>query len=429
MQHSLKWVREIVFRPIWILLFLLFATPEDLLAAGLYSITDLGTFGGSTSTANAINDLGQIVGSADLTNASPKWTHAFLYTNGMMVDLGTLGDYVNSFGTYSLSSAWGINSAGQIVGKSYTTAGRYHAFLYDQEQMTDLGVLAGSDQSEARSINASGQIVGFTEGPLFHAFLYDSGTMTDLNTLGGTESAALGINNAGQIVGDSWANTSGGSDIAFIYTNSTMFALGSLSNRPAIQAFAINDNGQVTGYTGTGGDSTTIFRGFLYSNGVFTDLGNLGGYLTNVVPLAINNKAQIVGNISGAATSSQAFLYSGGAVSLLDNLIDPASGWTLIHANGINNNGQIVGSGQNAAHATHAFLLTPRPSLQNIRLASGHAQFNLSGMTGVTYQVEYSLSLSPTNWLPLTNIILSASPTQITDASVAGGSRFYRVVQ
>jgi probable HAF family extracellular repeat protein len=119
--------------------------------------------------------------------------------------------------------------------------------------------------------------------------------MADLGTLGGTYSSAYAIYNHSQIVGD------------------------------------INDNGQITGYAGTGGDSTTMMRGFLYSNGVMTDLGNLGNPLTNVVPLAINNKGQIVGNISGYSTSSHAFLYNSSTMSLLDNLIDPGSGWNLVH--------------------------------------------------------------------------------------------------
>ena len=103
---------------------------------------------------------------------------------------------------------------------------------------------------------------------------------------------------------------------------------------------------------------------------------------------------------------------------------------TLVHATGINNNGQIVGSGQNATHATHAFLLTPRPSLQNFHIAGGHAQFLLSGITGVTYRVEYALNVAATNWIPVTNVVLSSSPGQIADTAVsAAGSRFYRAVQ
>jgi probable HAF family extracellular repeat protein len=413
---------------------LAFVAPPAAISAGLYAITDLGTFGGPSSAAYGINDLGQIVGTADLTNVSPVWEHAFLYTNGVLTDLGVLGNYVTGLGTYSMSTALGLNNAGQIVGKSYTSFGRYHAFLYDQGQMTDLGVLAGNDQSQARSINDSGQIVGATEpsGPI-HAFLYDAGTMTDLGTLGGTESSAYGINNHGQIAGDSQTNTSGLSDTAFIYSNGTMSATGKLNNQAAIQAFAINDNGQITGYAGfvsTGSPGSTVMHGFLYSGGVMTDLGNLGGPLTNLVPAAINNQAQIVGNISGYSTTAHAFLYSSSSLSLLDNLIDPHSGWSLTRATGINNNGQIVGSGQNPSFKTHAFLLTPRPSLQNFRLTGGHAQFALSGMTGVTYRVEYALSLPATNWLTLTNLAFSASPVQITDPSALGiGSRFYRAVQ
>ena len=122
------------------LLALVIVAPLAVRGAVSYSMTDLGTFGGATSEAYGINDLGQVVGAADLTNAV-NWRHAFLYTNGVMTDLGVLGNYVTGFGTYSTSIALGINNAGRIVGKSYTTAGRFHAFLYDQGQMTDLGVL------------------------------------------------------------------------------------------------------------------------------------------------------------------------------------------------------------------------------------------------------------------------------------------------
>ncbi len=399
---------------------------------GLYSITDLGTLGGSQSAAYGINNAGQAVGSADVTTTSPISKHAFLYTNGVMTDLGVLGTYTSVQGTVSVSEADGINSTGQIVGFSYNSSGAIHAFLYDQGQMNDLGVLAIAQQSKADFINDSGQIVGWSvpAGPQ-HAFLYDGANMNDLGTLGGTASFAYGINNSGQIVGDSWTNTSALSDIAFIYSNGVMTALGSLGNLPAIQALAINDSGQIAGYAGgvdTGGP--TVKHGFLYSGGTMTDLGNLGGYYTNVVPSAINNSGQIVGGISGYQTAAHAFLYSGGTMSDLNNLVDPGSGWTLTRATGINNNGQIVGIGTNPSFRSHGFLLTPRPALRNLRLSGGQAQFDLSGMTGVTYRVEYALSLPTTNWLVLTNLSMSASPVQIMDTTnTRTGERFYRAVQ
>ncbi|MGA2032058.1 MAG: hypothetical protein ABSG68_07380 [Thermoguttaceae bacterium] len=55
----------------------------------LYTVTDLGTFGGTISYAEGINDSGQVVGEAQTSDYGPY--HAFLYSGGSMQDLGTLG--------------------------------------------------------------------------------------------------------------------------------------------------------------------------------------------------------------------------------------------------------------------------------------------------------------------------------------------------
>ena len=54
----------------------------------MYTIVDLGTLGGATSVALGINNLGQVVGGADLATG---FRHAFLWDDGVMTDLGTLG--------------------------------------------------------------------------------------------------------------------------------------------------------------------------------------------------------------------------------------------------------------------------------------------------------------------------------------------------
>ena len=83
-----------------------------------------------------------------------------------------------------------------------TTASQTHAFLYSNGTMTDLGTLGGLS-SDPYDINDNGQVVGFaelTDGQQ-HAFLYSNGIMTDLGALGGTFSCAYSINNNGQVVG------------------------------------------------------------------------------------------------------------------------------------------------------------------------------------------------------------------------------------
>jgi probable HAF family extracellular repeat protein len=91
-------------------------------ADGQYSITDLGTLpGGYESIAYGINNRGQVVGYS--TTASGEY-HAFLWEDGEMTDLGTLG------GAYSV--AYGINSRGQVVGYSASASGENHAVLWSK---------------------------------------------------------------------------------------------------------------------------------------------------------------------------------------------------------------------------------------------------------------------------------------------------------
>ena len=118
---------------------------------------DLGTLGGRYTYLTDINNRGQVVGASDI---SADFRHAFLYSDGIMTDLGTLsGTNFNIDGTVqTVSAAVGINDGGQIVGYSHTNdndGGPIHAFLYNAGVMTDLGTLGGSN-SVAIAINNSG---------------------------------------------------------------------------------------------------------------------------------------------------------------------------------------------------------------------------------------------------------------------------------
>jgi probable HAF family extracellular repeat protein len=86
------------------------------------TVTDLGTLGGSTSSAYSINNKGQVVGEA---NTSVYVRAAFLWQNGVMKDLNTL---IPASSGWKLSYATDINNKGQIIGQgSYN--GQSRAFL------------------------------------------------------------------------------------------------------------------------------------------------------------------------------------------------------------------------------------------------------------------------------------------------------------
>ena len=114
-------------------------------------IFDLGVMpDGSGSFARAINDRGQIVGFGRISDD----THAFLYANGKMNDLGTLGK--------DPSNANSINNAGLIVGASAIKGGRRHACLWRDGKPYDLNLLIPPGAwtlREAYNINATGQII------------------------------------------------------------------------------------------------------------------------------------------------------------------------------------------------------------------------------------------------------------------------------
>ena len=178
-----------------------YSPTADLAEAFLYSggrMIGLGTLGGTYSEALGINNSDQIVGDASLSDGSD---HAFIDFGGVMRDLGTLA----GGGT---SIAFAINAAGVVTGGSSVSSSSDHAFVWTAAGgMVDLGTLGGAN-SEGEAINAAGEVVGtsLTSTNDLHAFIYDQGAMTDLNTeidpgSGWSLTEARGINASGQIVG------------------------------------------------------------------------------------------------------------------------------------------------------------------------------------------------------------------------------------
>jgi probable HAF family extracellular repeat protein len=142
-------------------------------------MTDLGTIGGTASEAQAINESGQIAGLSTLLPAPNTTYHAVLWENGSKTDLTPSGP---------ASMATGINDARQVVGNFSNS----QAFFWENNVL-NWGHVVGA-------MRAAG---GFSN---FHAYIFADGVARNLNSLIPAGSGlhlvtASAINNAGQIVG------------------------------------------------------------------------------------------------------------------------------------------------------------------------------------------------------------------------------------
>ncbi len=387
---------------------------------------DLGTLGGLSSRAGALNAAGHVVGEAQ--NGTGDY-RAFRWTSTTgMIDLGTLGG--------ASSTASDINDSDQVVGAATTGTGQSHAFIWDSVNgMTDLGTLGGTTSS-ARAINASGQVIGTstTAGGETHAFTWDSvNGMTDIPTLGGTSADVAALNNAGQVAGNSsivgntathgfyWDSTNGTVDLGTLGSNtSTAYGMNSsgvvvgysptapgfTSDRPFrwtlaggmvnlgtvggnARAAAINDAGTVAGYTVVDGlpipfrwTPTEPMTLLPYEDG----LGIGGGE-----PGRINASGQIIGNIAngqrGFVTDRQ------GGSALLEGLV---SGLTQV--GDINDVGQVAGSWLVFFFGEQHAMLWSTGSARSVSIAGASATEGDSG----AHSIDFAVSLS------------SPSPTKVT---------------
>jgi probable HAF family extracellular repeat protein len=171
------------------------AAPHRL--GGSYTMAEVGTLGGTSSTPTALNASGDLVGYSKLASGED---HPFLWHAGHLTDLGTLGG--------PTAYAQDVNAVGQVVGYSATADGERHAFLWSDGTMTDLGTF-GFVASSANAINDNGTIVGSVTGTngRRQPFRWQAGELTVLPGVTGVDTAATDINDAGLVVGN--ANTSG----------------------------------------------------------------------------------------------------------------------------------------------------------------------------------------------------------------------------
>ncbi len=219
------------------------------------------------------------------------------------------------------SRATAINDSGQVVGYSYDdVSGNSYAFLWQNGRMQNLGMGA------AYGINDNGQVVGDSQDSSgsYYAFLWENGVTQDIVPGG----VALGINSIGQVVGGA-RNAVSGQSMAFLWQNNSVTALGLLPGGYYSWATGINDSAQVVGYAC---DANWQPKAFLYQDGTMQDLGTLPG--GNGIADGINDSGQVVGG------GSHDFVWQNGIVT------DLGEGGG---AYGINNEGWICGEQNGSA--------------------------------------------------------------------------------
>src|SRR6201987_5931328 len=261
------------------------------------SSIDVGSLGGRMNAACAINGSDQGAGYSQDANGN---LGAFIYTkDGGIKALGSLDGGVSS-------EAFGINNSGQAVGDSQNATNEHRPVLFDNSGVKDLNVSVAQNSNAFRTayaINDAGQVAGRTDTNqgAIHAFVFGSGgsgngDVKDIGTLGGTNSEALAINKSGEVVGD--AETSNGTPHAFIYRKGSTRDLGTLAGfDTASFARSINDQGEVVGDS----ESADQKRAFVYSNGQMSELDKLASNLANSgfasldVAYGINNRGWIAG--------------------------------------------------------------------------------------------------------------------------------------
>ena len=346
-------------------------------ASPAYTITDLGA-----GTPHDINNRGQVVGhfSAGVfpnSNGFPYF-HGCLWDKGKRIDMPTLGGWYSDaaridgrghiLGTASVAgrtslglpiehlcrwdghkltnldadsrfqgtSAIHITQSGAVYAASppQEPKKQSHLWLYPAGfgpgAKRDVGIIGGP-KIKPLFINDSGMVVGTWDTgqvrnkmSLHHAFVWHRGDRKwqDIGTFGGIESEPTGLNNADQVIGETWLP-----DAPYIY-------------QPRVHAF-------------------------LWEMGKMQDLGTLpGGYVS--YPNAINSKGQIVGysDSKNGHLGGRPILWEHGQIKDLAQLIPSGTRWiNMDGAEGINDRGQIVGDGSIANptdHYAHGYLLTPR---------------------------------------------------------------------
>jgi len=349
-----------------------------------YTVIDLGTLGGTLSSAEGISNKGWVAGYSTLPGDTI--THASLWQNDVIIDLGRPG--LNSLIAYPFNERGeaAIHSEVSVpdpLGEDFCGFGTQLGcppFIWQEGVLSQLPTLGGNN-GHANQVNNRGEVAGVAENTTPDAtcvpqecvenicpfqvletepVVWESGHIRKLPTLpGDPDGEVLAINDNGQVTGTSGQCIGSANEAlhAVLWQNGTAIDIGNLGGTTNNHPQYINNQGEVVGYSNLPGDETN--HAFLWQKGLMTDLGTLPGDLFSFAE-AINDAGQVGGFSCDRNFDCRAFLSQNGAIADVNNLILPGSGLYLLDILSINSRGEIVGDAlEISTGEAHGYLAIP----------------------------------------------------------------------
>lgn len=309
--------------------------------------------------ASALNKKGQIVGSYfDLEAASHDLLshNAFIYSGGKASEIPP-DPKLDSFPV----GVGDINDAGDMVGNTIS-----YPFLYRDGAFVNLATATNGALSAAIDINNQGQVVGYVSEARYRPVtaIYANGRVTKLPTVKGFwGSQPAAINDAGQVAGT--LGLGANHYHAFLFKNGRMIDIGEVGKFRNSEALDINAKGWVIGtlyqvkYVGP-------THGFLFRDGVLSDLESLVGADGESVAEGINKQGAVVGWSSFPPFEDDygdkvihGFILENGSMRDLNDFISPDYGLTIHRGMAINDRGVITAAGGKKTWSSEVYLLRP----------------------------------------------------------------------
>lgn len=275
----------------------------------------------------AVKTIGALTATLALTGATTAWS-APPTAGWTSVDLGTLGG--------AQTEPRDVNDKGQVVGRSQTPDGAWHAFLWQDGVMTALAPDAQS--SIALEINNKGDVAGYVQpaGTVeSRAVRWSGGTATVLTDVDGY---ALQVNERGQVAG-AVDDPATGNRSPFVWTAGTRVDVGLIPFPgvwPSSGPVDLNKSGTVLGVSETFEDVDVTY---VWRDGMFTRIAD------DVGPFYgrdLNDRGHVVGRTWSDEPRTVAGLWRDGAIERLGTL----PGDLFADALALNEKDVVVGTSQ-----------------------------------------------------------------------------------